>query len=368
MNAWLAARNILAVRLDNIGDIIMLGPALRAVKETSPQARVTLLASPAGTAAAPLLPWIDEVITWRPIWQDVGGRMPHEPARERELIELLAERHFDAALVFTSFSQTPHTPGYVCYLAGIPLRAGESREFGGSTLTTELKAAPEELHQVERNLRLVEHLGFVARDRRLVVALSEEARQTSRTLLTRVGLDPDAPFILLHPGASAQARRYPAERYGAVAHLLDQRGWQVLVTGSEREAALIETVTKQAPGARALAGGTTLPEYAALIERAALVICNDTLPMHLADAVATPLVVLFSGTDYEDQWRPRRARARLLRRPTPCHPCYLFECPIGHPCLAIAPQEVVEVAEQLLAANDEMGIMDHLSTSGDSSR
>src|SRR5579872_3362743 len=132
MAGWLDARNILAVRLDNIGDIIMLGPALRAVKETSPQARLTLLASPAGTTAGPLLPWIDDVIIWRAIWQDVGGRMPFDPAREWELIRLLAERRFDAALVFSSFSQTPHTPVYVCYLSGIPLRAGESKEFGGS--------------------------------------------------------------------------------------------------------------------------------------------------------------------------------------------------------------------------------------------
>src|SRR5436190_20471369 len=176
MNEWLSAKNILAVRLDNIGDVVMLGPALRAVKETSPQARLTLLASPAGSTAVPLLPWVDDVITWRPVWQDVGGRMPFHPARERELINMLAERQFDAALVFSSFSQTPHTPGYVCYLAGIPLRAGESKEFGGSTLSTELQGAPTEMHQVERNLRLVEHLGLVARDRRLVVAIPDSAR------------------------------------------------------------------------------------------------------------------------------------------------------------------------------------------------
>ena len=70
--------------------------------------------------------------------------------------------------------------------------------------------------------------------------------------------------------------------------------------------------------------------------------------MHLADAVRTPEVVLFSGTDYEEQWRPRSTAARLLRRPTPCHPCYLFECPIGLPCLDIAPEEVVAAAEALL--------------------
>ena len=350
MNEWLAAKNILAVRLDNMGDIVMLGPALRAVKETSPHARLTLLASPAGTSAAALLPWIDDVITWRSIWQDVGGRMPFEPARERELIALLTERKFDAALIFTSFSQTPHTPGYVCYLAGIPLRAGESKEFGGSTLTTELRGAPDELHQVERNVRLVEHLGFEVKDRKLAIALPDEARLAAAHILSEVGLDANAPFVLIHPGASAQARRYPVERFGAVARLLSRRGWPILVTGVEREAELLDELMQHAPHAHCLLGGTTLVEYAAVVERASLVICNDTLPMHLADAVGTPEVVLFSGTDYEEQWRPRVTQHTLLRRSTSCHPCYLFECPIGQPCLDISPEEVVDVVETMLVS------------------
>src|SRR6185437_6664126 len=193
MNEWLAARNILAVRLDNIGDVVMLGPALRAVKQSSPDARITLLASPAGGTATPLLPWVDEVITLRPVWQDVGSRIAFDPAREQELIAMLAARGFDAALIFTSFSQTPHVPCYVCYLAGIPLRAGEAKEFGGSTLTTELRSAPDDLHQVERNLRLIECLGFVVRERQLVVAIPAVAKHAVPTLLASAGLDPAKP-------------------------------------------------------------------------------------------------------------------------------------------------------------------------------
>src|SRR6266566_3457052 len=117
MNEWLTARNVLAIRLDNIGDVIMLGPALRAVKETSPQAHLTLLASPGGATAAPLLPWVDDVIAWRAIWQDIGGHTSFDPAHEWKLSSLLSRRGFDGALIFTSFSQTPHVPGYVCYLA-----------------------------------------------------------------------------------------------------------------------------------------------------------------------------------------------------------------------------------------------------------
>ncbi len=348
MNEWLAARNILAVRLDNIGDVIMLGPALRAVKETSPEARLTLLASPAGATAVPLLPWINDVIVCRATWQDVGGHISFDPERELQLINMLSECKIDAALIFTSFSQTPHVPGYVCYLAGIPLRAGESKEFGGSTLTTELRSAPDQLHQVERNLRLVEHLGFVARDRQLKIDIPEEARAAVPTLLAQAGLNLHDSFIIIHPGASAQARRYPVERFGFLARLLTMRGWPVLITGVEREAALIEELLEYAPLAHSMIGSTTLAEYSALIEQAALVICNDSLPMHLADALNTPEIILFSGTEYEEQWRPRTTRFRLLRRATACHPCYLFECPIGLACLNIAPEEVVEEVEALL--------------------
>jgi ADP-heptose:LPS heptosyltransferase len=351
---WLAAKNILVVRLDNTGDVLMLGPALRALKESSPQARLTLLASPAGSAAAALLPWIDATIVWRAVWQDAGQgaqRLPLDPAREYELIEQLRACQFDAALIFTSFSQTPHTPGYACYLAGIPLRAGESSEFGGSVLTTELRGAPLAMHQVERNLRLVEHLGFVVRDRRLQFVLSEEQREATLAHLARVGLDPARPFILVHPGASARARRYPAARYGQVVRLLQERGWPVLVTGTAREQELMAKMRQCAGDFPLLLGETTLSEYAALVERAALVICNNTLPLHLADAAQTPVLSLYSGTDYEEQWQPRVTRARLLRRETPCHPCFLFECPIGQPCLDITPAEVVTAAEELLAGN-----------------
>jgi ADP-heptose:LPS heptosyltransferase len=365
MNAWREARNILAVRLDNTGDVVMLGPALRAVKQASPDARISLLASPAGSAAAPLLPWIDDVIVWRSIWQDVGGRMPFDPQREWELIQLLAERRFDAALIFTSFSQTPQVPGYVCYLAGIPLRAGESKEFGGSVLTTELRGAPDDLHQAERNLRLIEQLGFPVRDRRLAVAISDEDREAARVLLADVDIDAQRPFTLIHPGASAEARRYPPERMGEVAHLLRRQGHQVLITGVDKEAPIVDEARSRAPGVRCLVGQTTLAQYAALVARAALVICGNTLPLHLADAVGTPLVVLYSGTDYEEQWRPREVAAELLRRPTACHPCYRFTCPIDLPCLDISPCDVVEAAERLLGQSRSVETLMQQAAGGD---
>jgi ADP-heptose:LPS heptosyltransferase len=109
---WLSVRNLLVMRLDNIGDVIMTSPALRALRENLPDAKITLMASPSGSSAASLLPWIDQILPWRALWQDLG-KLAFDPTREWKLIELLQARQFDAAIIFTSFSQSPYPAGFI---------------------------------------------------------------------------------------------------------------------------------------------------------------------------------------------------------------------------------------------------------------
>jgi len=97
-----------------------------------------------------------------------------------------------------------------------------------------------------------------------------------------------------------------------------------------------------------LVGKTSLSDLVALIASAQLLLSNNTSTMHIADATQTPSVILFSGTELECQWRPRRTPAILLRRPTPCSPCYDFTCPYQLECLDIEPEAVVNAGLQLL--------------------
>ena len=343
------ARRILLVRLDNIGDVILLGPAIRAIREAHPEAHLALLASPAGALAAPLLPWLDEVVVERVVWQDASDDPSFAPAEAIAMVDRLRAGHWDAALIFTSFSQTPYPPAFAAYLAGIPIRAAQASDFGGAVISHRVESAEWEVHQADRNLHLVTGLGVPLVDDGLRVVIPGAASERTDDLLATTGLDASASFVLVVPGASCAARRYPASRYGEIAAALNAAsGLAVVVAGTERESTLASAIQQRLPAARSLVGMTTVPELAALVARAALVICGNSAALHLADALRRPVVALYSGTDLEAQWAPRQTASVVLRRDTDCHPCYAMSCPFALECLDVDPAEAVGAGLALL--------------------
>ena len=105
--AWERARNLLAVRLDNLGDVLVTTPALHAIRRSLPEASLTLLASPVGAQAGRLNPDIDEVIVYQAPWMDPWRELPQESAREQRMIATLKARAFDGAIIFSSYHQSP---------------------------------------------------------------------------------------------------------------------------------------------------------------------------------------------------------------------------------------------------------------------
>ena len=343
---WAGVRRLLVLRLDNIGDVLMTGPALRAIRLSRPEARIGLLASPSGAQAAALLPWIDEVRAERVLWQELSPP-PFEPARDAALIERLRAGRWDGAVVLTSFSQSPHAAALACRRAGVPLVAGASDEAGAS-LTHRLPKGDPARHQVERNLALVRALGFARGGSAMALEVPGASRAAARGLLAGAGA-----HLLLSPWASAPARQYPPRRMAeAAARTARALGLRVVLTGAPgdraRGAALARGI-----GAAALdlTGRTGVAEAAALVEGARLVLCCNSSAMHMAEALGTPAVVLFSGTELPSQWAPRRTPNRLLRRAVPCSPCHAMACPLGHTaCLDVGPEAVARAALDLAGA------------------
>jgi ADP-heptose:LPS heptosyltransferase len=345
---------VLAMWLDNVGDVVMLGPALRSLREKLPEARITLMTSPAGSEAAAMLPWVDEVWVHEALWQDLSPKHPLDLNPEMEFINQLREQQFSTAVIFTSFSQSPFPAAYVCYLAGIRYRVGFSKEFGGGLLSHCSPSPADDIHQVDRNLNLLETIGIRAQSSRLELHISENVQDSANALLHSVHVKPQMPFIVVAPGATCSARRYDPLRFAEATRIIAaQTELPLVIVGTSTDLQSLEPVLKVAQenvygNVHSLVGKTSIPELAAIIRQASLTIANNSAPMYIADVFGCPMVILYSGTDLVSQWMPRNAAARLLCHPVFCSPCYNFICPFDMKCLDIRPEEVAIAALEML--------------------
>jgi lipopolysaccharide heptosyltransferase II len=352
-------KRILCVRLDRLGDILMTTPAIHALRNSAPGRHITLLTSSVGAEAAPYLSDVDEVIAYDAPWHGLASHT--SSSVDLDMQRTLAAGQFDAAVIFTVYSQSALPSAMLCYLAGIPRRLAHCRENPYGLLTDwvcETEPHGGVRHEVERQLALVAKVGAVSTDTRMRLQVSASARQALAPRLAARGVAPQGPWFVIHPGASAASRRYPPERFGEVAAQLAQaRPWPILLTGSGAEAALVREVIEAAGHAvRArmhdLSGLLDTGEFAALIERTAVLVTNNSGPVHLASALGTPVVDLYALTN--PQHTPWQTPQRVLFRDVECRWCYRGVCPEGHHrCLMGVPAAEVAAAALELAAEYE---------------
>lgn len=320
----------LVARLDNDGDVLLAGPAVRAVAAGSD--RVTLLCGPRGAGAGGLLPGADGVEVFRAPWIDPepGPVDPEAVDALRDRVGVLAP---DRAVVLTSFHQSPLPLALVLRLAGVPWVGAISDDYPGSLLDVRHRV-PDDLHEVERGLSLAAACGFPlppGDDRRLGITRSAARR--------RPGLP--RRYVVLHPGASVTARRWPPRRFAALARRLAADGTEVVVTGGPDERALTAAVSAAAGGAD-LGGRTDLAGLAEVLAGADAVVVGNTGPAHLAAAVGRPVVWLHAPTVPAARWHPWMTPFTRLSVAVPCAGCRARACPVaGHPCMTgIAVEEV----------------------------
>lgn len=352
---WQAASNILCVRLDSLGDVLMCTPAMRAIRQARPRACLTLLSSASGAAAAPYIPELDAVLAYPAPWMKSSA--PAAAQQDAQMIAQLASGQFDAAVIFTSFSQSALPAALLCHLAGIPARLAHSRE-NPYRLLTEWIAEPEPdklvRHEVRRQLDLVASLGWTPDSAQLSFAVPEIDIGTAKRLLAAQGIGAREPYVLMHPGASAASRRYPPLLWAQVIRELGRRSpCPVVLTGEAAEAGMIDTIL-EASGrpVHSLAGQLGLGQLGAAIAGASVVVSNNTGPAHMAAALGTPLVDLYALTN--PQHTPWQVNSRLLFHDVPCKFCYRSVCPQGHhDCLSkLAPSRVVQAICSLMGQLD----------------
>ncbi|WP_083881901.1 glycosyltransferase family 9 protein [Curtobacterium sp. B8] len=334
---------VLVARLDSFGDVLVAGPAVRAVAAGA--AHVTLLCGPQGAPAGRLLPGVDVVRTWAAPWVTETAR-PIDDAVVDEFRTLVAEERPDEAVVLTSFHQSPLPLALLLRLAGVPRVSGASVDHPGSLLDVRLRPGedlPEDLAEPERALRIARAAGFAL-----------PADDAGR-LAVRHDVDPPdsvaglGRYVVVHPGASVPARAWPAEQHRELVSAYAAAGIRVVVTGSPGERDLTALVAGDA--GIDLGGATSPAELAAVLAGAEVVVVGNTGPAHLAAAVGVPIVSLFSPVVPAVKWAPYAPLVELLGdQGAPCRLSRARECPVpGHPCLTrVSVQDVLDAHRRLL--------------------
>ncbi len=356
-------RRVLAVRLDSDGDVLLTGPAIRALAAGGDE--VIAVVGPRGRQAAALLPGVARVVVWHCGWVD-GDAPPVTPDTVGEAVAELTALGADEAVVFTSFHQSPLPTALVLRLAGVPRITGASVDYPGGLLDVRLRPGDptldpttdlsDDLPEPERALAIAARAGHAPGpddDGCLRVATPAGTADDARALLAARGVAAGEPYVVLHPGASVPARAWPPQRCTEGVAALRAHGHRVVVTGAPGEAGLTAAVAGE--HGIDLGGATSFAVLAEVLRGAEAVVVGNTGPAHLAAAVGTPVVSLFAPVVPALRWAPYGVPHVLLGDQTaPCRGTRARDCPIpGHPCLAGVGPDVVVAAVAGLTGHAE---------------
>lgn len=352
--------HVLVARLDSLGDVLLAGPAVRAVangrlQDGSRPNHVVMLCGRQGEAAASMLPGVAEVYTWDSPWIMNPAPKMTVPHADR-LVEYVRNSRITEAVLLTSFHQSPLPLALLLRLAGVERITGVSTDYAGSLLDVRLRPGEdlvEDQPEAERALGTARAAGFP-------LPLGDDGKLRVQPVPAVNDLVGDGPYVVVHPGAAVPARAWPPLHHAAAVELLAGAGHRVVVTGGPDETSLTATVA--GPSAIDLGGRTDLRTLAGVLAGADAVVAGNTGPAHLAAAVGTPVACLFSPVVPAVRWAPYGVPLELLGdQNAACRLTRARICPVpGHPCLdSVSPEDVMHAVERLIGGVSSLST--HLS-------
>lgn len=345
-----------------LGDAVMCEPALRSLRRLFPQASITLLVKPAVAGLFQSHPGIDRIM----LYEDKGRharltgkwRLARELRREGFDLAVLFQNAFEAALITT--------------LAGIRRRYGYATD-GRSLLLSDPVAMPDRrtpLHQVEYYWNMLKPFGLTGQPDHPELFIAPDEERSIEARLRQEGITVGDVVIGINPGSTyGGAKRWLPDRFAEATERLcrtlgdsGQRPAVVVIGAKGEEPLGHEIVSRLTARSAVLSGATTIRELMALINRCAVLITNDTGPMHIASALDVPVVAVFGPTD----WRttsPLGKEHALLRHPVDCAPCMLRECPIDHRCMTgVTAEQVYEAGLSIVSGRSGLSCANQQET------
>ncbi len=340
-----SVKKILVRGTNWVGDSIVTLPALRELKRIFPQAKISLLVKPWVVGIFQDLECIDEVITYDRDKKGVWAT-----------IKELKAKNFDLAVLF----QNAFEAAVLAFGAKAKIRAGFKTEGRGFLLTHPLTLTKEilSLHQIYYYLHIISQLEerlfgqsqVDFKNLKYSLPVSKERQTAIKEKVTNFGIDTSKKLVAINPGATnSRAKRWPIERFAALADRLVVAGNEVVFIGAGAELDITETAIKNMwEKAKVLTGKTTLAESIAFLSVCDLVISNDTGPAYISAALERPTLTIFGPTN-DKMICPFGTKAEILRYSVDCSPCMLKDCPIDHRCMtSMTVQMVLSRALQVL--------------------
>ncbi|HLX04793.1 MAG TPA: glycosyltransferase family 9 protein, partial [Candidatus Binatus sp.] len=326
-----------------------------AIRRAYPAAHLTIVTSPGkadSIGARELLDgvsWIDEIVVYHA--EDIAT------ARGRlELVRRLRARKFDIWIELPVVA----APLPTLFRNLIVARSSGARWGFGWRYEPRLAAPAQTLFidfpdEVDRLLEIVGSVGFAGEDTDSPLELNDSNRQAVTDLLDQAGVAASDVIIAFAPGAKLEPNRWPVDRFIEVGKGLAARGYRIVVLGGGSDVPMCERIAKTVGrNAVSLAGKTSVRESCELLTRCAMLVCNDSGVQHLAAAVGTPCVSLFTRREFPGMWWPHGPQHEVLLKDVACHTCFLDACPYDNKCIkAIGVDEVIAAAERVLARHPD---------------
>jgi heptosyltransferase-2 len=326
-----------------VGDAVMTMPAIRAIKRAESSSDISLLVKP---WVGPLFekdPFIDRIIQYEDSHSGVLGKF--------QLARVLREESFDRAILL----QNALDAAITAWLARIPERIGYARDGRGLLLTHALPHTGEDrnMHHIDYYLKLLESVGIPSAGKDTWIYLDLDERLSAREKLSSL----KHPILGINPGASyGSAKQWLPERFTEIARrTIEELGGSVVIFGGPGETAIASDIAnplKENENSGRLiqmAGKTSLRDLMALMSECDVILSNDSGPMHIADALAVPLVAIFGSTSPE-LTGPRKPSSHVIKTDMDCAPCFERKCPDkGLACMeSIDPDEVFEAIKHAI--------------------
>ncbi|MDQ1149618.1 ADP-heptose:LPS heptosyltransferase [Sphingobacterium zeae] len=293
MDKWKDCKNMLIIRLDNMGDLIMNNAALQQIKANMPHCKITLLASEMAIPIIPFLGTVDAYIQYDAPWMKLSNQ--DSAARTEALVANIKEKQFDSCIIFNVYSQNPMAAILLAYLAGIPKRAAYMRENPYSLLThwvPDKEPLFQVKHQITRDLELVKYLG---------ISHLSSCLPTLKMPSGRLSIflpKPDLKRVILNYDVSEEKRRIPIEVARELLEKLLGLNFQVVLVGKENNGYLRScSSVDSSPKLVNLIGKTSVRDLLLVVQQADAVITVNTGVAHISCALQRPTLVLYAQTN-----------------------------------------------------------------------